>query len=293
LSIAPRKEPGFMGGEGGRGNRGRGRGTARVKRREVESENGWTVITHGLARVKIHDGGDARREGKIAGAMPSEVVRDLTAEKLMVEFKKLQERWEDTSVARQIKELISNKTWTVTEAICIGIGSFSRDWEHRWRSIWQLVLFTSIIQHLNSSSSNKTLQVYAQDPAFTPIDIEFLHLLNISTTPSGIESHITPKSFVYSPFVDWFILLPMFLKGKDPVLYVGNEILDDYGAYARSGEKKEKLAECNELGKLFLDGRESVKAKDFQLHAHALNGMNIYWKVTTDNSEPSNEQAPS
>lgn len=269
-------------GKGGGGNRGKG--WARIKRQEVESEDGWTVITHGLARVKLHDNasGKGKKEKKIAGEMPSQTVRELTAEKLLGEFEKLKERWGDTAVARQVRDLAKDNTWDVDAATCIGVGSFSRDWEHRWRSMWQLVLFLDIVRHLGTN-----VQMYAQDPAFTHIDIAFLRLLNISTTPSGIESHITPESFVYSPFVDWFILLPMFLKGKEPALYVGNEVLDDYGAYAQSGEKREKLDECNELGKKFLDGRESVKVKEFELHAHALNGMRMYWKTTTNESEPS------
>jgi hypothetical protein len=272
------------------GNNGRGRGgnrgrvKPRIKRQEVESEDGWTVITHGLSNVKLDDGVGEKDKKKVAGAMPSQTVKDLTAEKLMAEFEKLQGRWVDSAVARQVKELVSKKTRDVDTAACIGVGSFSRDWEHRWRSVWQLVLFVDVVRQLGTK-----VQMYAQDPAFTVIDIEFLQLLNITNVQYGIESHITPKSFVYSPFVDWYILLPTFLKGKDPALYVGNEILDGYGAYAQSGEKREKLEECNELGKAFLEGRESVKMMEFEEHAHALNGMRMYWKTTATDPQPADK----
>lgn len=93
-----------------------------------------------------------------------------------------------------------------------------------------------------------------------------------------LETHITSHSFVYSPFVDWYILLPVFLQRKNPVLYLGNAILDDYTAYAQDEYKSTKLEECNELGREFLEGRKRVGLKEFALHAHALNGMEVFWK---------------
>jgi len=258
---------------GNRGRGGNGRGRARVKRQQVQSEDGWTVITHGLSKVSL----DPKNKKEVAGALPSKIVKDITPQKLLSEFGKLQERWKDTAVATQFQDLVKDKKWTVSEAVCIGIGSFSRDWEHRWRSMWQLVLFMDVILHLD-----KEVRMYAQDPAFTSIDMEFLRLLSITVVDTGIESHISPRSFVFSPFVDWYVLLPTFLKDKDPVLYVGNEILDDYGVYAQTEDKKEKLGVCNELGKRFLEGRESVKVREFEGHAHALNGMSVYWKPSID-----------
>lgn len=120
------------------------------------------------------------------------------------------------------------------------------------------------------------MKVYAQEPAFTPLDHEFLNQLDIKIYEAGIETHITPTSFVFSPFIDWYILLPLFLKDKDPVLYVGNEVLDDYGAFAQNEEKRAKLVECDELGRRWLEKRSAVKMMEFELHPHALNGMMIY-----------------
>ncbi|KAF2821864.1 hypothetical protein CC86DRAFT_397293 [Ophiobolus disseminans] len=252
------------------------RGNARVKRQEVESEDGWTVITHGLSNVSI----DSKSKKEVAGALPTRTVKDLTAAKLLVEFKRLQERWRDSAVATQIAELAQDKKWHVGEALCIGIGSFSRDWEHRWRSLWQLVLFVDIVWHLNKSDGSK-VWMYAQDPAFTALDIAFLELLDVTAVQANIETRMTPQTFVYSPFVDWYILLPNFLGGYDPVLYVGNEILDDYTLYAQGEDKREKLEMCNNFGKAFLQGRQSIKITSFEEHAHALEGIRVYWKPTT------------
>jgi hypothetical protein len=259
--------------------RTKARGKGRVKRQEVESEDGWTVITHGLSKMHVDDGKEKKKTTagkKIAGQLPSKTVKGLSAEKLAAEFEKAGEKWKETAVAKQVEAL---KSCDAKEAVCIGIGSFSRDWEHRHRSMWQLVLFMHVVRHLGPQGN---IQLFAQDPAFTPTDIEFLALLGVTVLDTGIEKHITPHSFVYSPFVDWFVLLPMFLANKDPALYVGNEILDDYTAYAQTDDKKEKLEACNELGKTFLATREMLKLKDFEHHAHALNGMVVYSKATSD-----------
>ena len=127
--------------------------------------------------------------------------------------------------------------------------------------------------------SNAEVKLYAQEPAFTPIDHEFLALLSIHVCTDDIAAHISPRSFVFSPFVDWYLLLPMFLKGKDPVLYVGNEILDDYTAFAQSDEKRAKLEECNGLGREWVVKRDVAKVDEFEMHPHALNGMVVYWVV--------------
>jgi len=137
--------------------------------------------------------------------------------------------------------------------------------------------------------SNAEVKLHAQEPAFTSIDHEFLSLLSVHVCTDDIAAHITPRTFVFSPFVDWYILLPIFLKDKDPVLYVGNEILDDYTAFAQSEDKRAKLAECNGLGKKWVEKREMAKMGDFEMHPHALNGMVVYWLVEREENEESEE----
>jgi hypothetical protein len=127
-------------------------------------------------------------------------------------------------------------------------------------------------------SDASAITLYAQEPAFTALDIAFLATMSITVLPDSVETHITSSSFVFAPFVDWHILLPLFLKDRDPQLYVGNEVLDNYRAFANTLEKKEVLAECNRLGKTFALGRERRRVPDFELHGNALNGLMVYWK---------------
>lgn len=136
--------------------------------------------------------------------------------------------------------------------------------------------------------------MFAQDPAFTDLDKDFLKTLDVEVT-TNLEEQVTNDSFVFSPFVDWYLLLPVFVKDKKPELYIGNEILDDYTTYAQTEDKKKRLEECNKLGRSFLTGVDTVKLLDFDLHPHALNGMLIYPRTTasvSDDDDNNNTSAP-
>lgn len=256
----------------------------RVKRQEVQSEDGWTVITHGLSKVSLQSNSKTKKPKKdAAGVLPTQIVKDLTLQKLHADYDKLHAKWFDTACATQVTDL-AEKMPLIDTAVAIGIGSFSRDWEHRWRSLWQLVLFEDIVQHL--PHIKKPIAMFAQDPAFTPLDKDFLETHGITVVRGGIEERIADKTFVFSPFVDWYVLLPMFLTDKDPGVYVGNEILDDYTPYAQGKDKEERLEMCNELGKTFQQKREAVKLKEFEGHGTALEGIRWYWKKTVEEEAP-------
>lgn len=244
----------------------------REKRQKVQNDDGWTVVSGG--RVK---------EGKVVEqprtSRPARIVNGLNEEKLCDEFNAMEKKWAKTSCAKNLDRMLGLRDWTVKRAVCIGIGSFSIDWDHRYRSLWQLALFRAVVKILQRKSS---LSLYAQEPAFTPLDISFLARLDIIAVPSSIESHIAPDSFVFAPFVDWYLLLPVFLNGKDPELYIGNEILSSYGTFANTTEKEAVLSDCNELGKRFAEKREIRKVTEFEEHGNALEGLMIYWREEED-----------
>ncbi|KAF2733770.1 hypothetical protein EJ04DRAFT_438379 [Polyplosphaeria fusca] len=248
--------------------------TRRVKRKNVQAGDGWTVVTHASSGEGVALDG-VRARGTVQG---------LTVEMLMHDLRQRRERWRDTECARGLEGAMGQRSWDVGEAVCIGIGSFSLDWEHRHRAMWQLVMLLEVIRFI--SKPELTIKVYAQEPAFTPLDLDFLAALDIEVTISHIEIHITDKTFVFAPFVDWYILLPTFLRDKEPELYIGNEILDEYDIYASSEDKKVVLAESNAVGQKLLKGRQSRRVPEFALHAHALNGLVTYWKIDRDADIP-------
>jgi len=134
-----------------------------------------------------------------------------------------------------------------------------------------------------TTTTTTSLLCYASDPAFTPVDTAFLSLLHIKTlsadepeSSSELAAKISPSTFVYSPFVDWFLLLPAFLKDSDPRVYVGNEILSDYTVFAQTAEKRDMLDVCNKVGRKWLQGRRVVRLREFEKHGTALGGLVVY-----------------
>lgn len=132
------------------------------------------------------------------------------------------------------------------------------------------------------SKEGKAVKLYAQEPAFTTHDVSFLTAFSIAVLTSGIESQITTTSFVFAPFVDWDLLLPIFLKDKDPQLYLGNDILKQYDPFAGTEGKKSVLEECNAIGQEFITERDFVKVPEFDLHEHALRGLVLSWRKLKD-----------
>lgn len=119
-----------------------------MKRQQVNTEDGWTVITHGLSNLSVGHGkkkGKGSRGSAQAGSMPTDLVQGLTSEKLLQDFKNRTEKWKTTVCAEHLESILAKRKWSVNNAVCIGIGSFSRDWEHRHRAMWQLVLFISVV----------------------------------------------------------------------------------------------------------------------------------------------------
>jgi hypothetical protein len=126
--------------------KGKGR---RVKRRQVQASDGWTVVTH------TESGRAKQNEEILEGSRPRALVPGLTVDKLGLEFRELEKRFRDTACARLLKGMLECRIIVgeeqdndegVENAVCIGIGSFSIDWEHRWRALWQLVLFLFVVK---------------------------------------------------------------------------------------------------------------------------------------------------
>jgi hypothetical protein len=139
-------------------------GRGRVKRQQVDTEDGWTVITHGLSNLSVGQGkkkgkGKAGSSNAQAGSMP-DPVQGLTAEKLLQDFDNRTEKWETTACAQHLGSVLAKREWAVDGAVCIGIGSFSRDWEHRHRAMWQLVLFMAVVAHCTSLLSSIRIYIY-------------------------------------------------------------------------------------------------------------------------------------
>jgi hypothetical protein len=120
--------------------------TRRVKRKKVQASDGWTTVTHSEQKPGA---GAKEDEGLLQQARITNTVDGLTVPKMLELIGRMTERWKETACAKEVSEILGKRYsegWDVKEALCIGIGSFSLDWEHRHRSMWQLVLFLDVVR---------------------------------------------------------------------------------------------------------------------------------------------------
>jgi hypothetical protein len=117
----------------------------REKRKQVQSDDGWTVVSGGRAK-------DGAQTTQPQSSRPTRIVGGLTEEKLFDELSTMERKWEKTSCAKNLARMLGLRDWTVKEGVCIGIGSLSIDWDHRYRSMWQLVLFRAVVKIGESDS---------------------------------------------------------------------------------------------------------------------------------------------
>ncbi|KAF2015580.1 hypothetical protein BU24DRAFT_421871 [Aaosphaeria arxii CBS 175.79] len=263
----------------------------RVKRKQVQADDGWTVITHTSTSKSSsrRSAGKNRNAHKVQHARPTQIVEGLTVQKLQEELDRFTKRWDESAYAENLKNILSKRVWNIDNAVCIGIGSLSIDWENRYRSMWQLVFFMSVLKIVLKDRNNEDIKLYAQEPAFTSLDTEFLASLPhpIVAVTQSIEDYISGKSLVFAPFVDWTLLLPVFLKDKDPELYVGNEVLDDYKIYAGNPENEAARETCEKIGSAFLVDREMsrVNGSGSDAFTDSVQGLVVYWRNLESSSK--------
>ncbi|KAF2271521.1 uncharacterized protein EI97DRAFT_350161, partial [Westerdykella ornata] len=207
---------------------------------------------------------------------PQRTLPGLTVQKLCADSSTMERQFRDTGYARRLYAILQRGTWDIDTAVCVGIGSFSAEWQNRWRSMWQLVLFLGVVAQCGYNDSAE-IRLCAQEPCFSSLDEEFLQTLGISVVAEGTERHISPRTFLYAPFLEHAVLMSVFLRDKDPKLYIGNEI--------RSDHKTPALVEYNGIGRKFARGRRYWVLSDFELHNDALNGMFVYFREEGDEDE--------
>ena len=114
----------------------------------------------------------------------------------------------------------------IHQAVVVGLGNLDpKAYRDPWRASWQLGVFLLLVRELKSFQDDYNLQIFAQDPAFTPLDVDLLKEYDIEVleTPRAAEV-IDQHTLVFAPFIDAAVLLPSILKNKNPAIYVGTDI---------------------------------------------------------------------
>ncbi|KAF2867382.1 hypothetical protein BDV95DRAFT_178585 [Massariosphaeria phaeospora] len=119
----------------------------RVKRTQVRDADGWTVIAHSKGSRGPGSSSRSKNHAELKdAARPRDTVEGLTVSKLLDSFREHEARWRDSQCAKHLEGVLKTRMGDgVQEAVCVGVGSFSLDWEHRHRSMWQLVLFMAVV----------------------------------------------------------------------------------------------------------------------------------------------------
>ncbi|KAK4998180.1 hypothetical protein LTR66_002556 [Elasticomyces elasticus] len=183
---------------------------------ETVMQDGWTQVTH-KSRPK-----DSRTSTTQTREPPQ--IKDLTLAQIQRDYRGIRKQFEQSACWSKLRSLINlrrpERGWEIDTAVCLACSSVCFDWQRRWRSLWQLVVFTCIVDFLKVESPN--MDIFAQEPRYQPLDHALLDSLGIRTLQDPeAERHITPKAFVFVAFLEWHRELDIVVDGKDSALYIG------------------------------------------------------------------------
>lgn len=153
--------------------------------------------------------------------------------------------------------------------------------ECRRRSFWQFVVFYDLVGALDSSG----MTLYAQEPAFTELDREFLEGLGVRVLdmkPGDIglgaaKGHLGPGTFLFEPFIDMNAVMLSEMLQAGVGLYVGSSIR---GILGRQG-----VSEVKRLAAEFHERHEMSRFPTFEVDPNVLDGIGIYWEEERDEDE--------
>ncbi|KAF1822015.1 uncharacterized protein K489DRAFT_321144 [Dissoconium aciculare CBS 342.82] len=187
----------------------------------------------------------SRGRGKRASARPPilnsfpAISKDLKIATIRKDHDRKLKAWRSSTcrqtLQRVFKTLRPDAGWQVQNAICLAMGSLSRDnLECRRRSMWQMAVFVDIISLLEEDTQN-TIEAALQDPAFTDLDRDFFRELGMSDLPLVLNTTRKPglgpaqtqcgeNSFILELFMDMETQGIRELVEADVEVYIGSSL---------------------------------------------------------------------
>ncbi|SMQ49270.1 unnamed protein product [Zymoseptoria tritici ST99CH_3D7] len=216
--------------------------------------------------------------------------RDLTLEKLNLEFQTKTKAYRQTTCRRTVTQILNrirpDSGWKLDKALCLGIGSLSREnLECRKRSMWQFVVFCDLVEQMRGEGVE--LEVLAQEPGFTELDVEFLDVLGVKVLETRLgdgtmglgpaKEQLGEGTLVYEPFIDMNAVMLEEMVSAGVGLYVGSSI---GGILGRRGEN-----EASRLVEKFRAGREMLRFPTFDVDPNVFDGIQVYWTEEKDDQD--------
>ncbi|TID13057.1 hypothetical protein E2P81_ATG09790 [Venturia nashicola] len=265
-----------------------------VKRQTVELSDGWSVITSSKLRAlmsHIHTTDPhLDHEADYSRPTPERVTS------IIAEANHYLERWRACQCATDLADTLRPREakdgGVIENAICAGLGSLNTESLAQKRTrMWQFVVFLWLVEQVqekeNGSIVGSAFKCYAQEPRFTPTDVEVLKHFDIIVLPAlNGKDFVNEKTLLYAPFLPWSLLLKDCLQAGTPAICVSNDIGEvvemlqmrmKHGTKSIDSEgislQEEDLKGCERVGRTFLEKRKGVAFPAFEFHAECLKLM--------------------
>ncbi|KAK3722959.1 hypothetical protein LTR37_002104 [Vermiconidia calcicola] len=228
--------------------------------------------------------------------------RHITVQTLEAKYDRDMQTWKQSACRKELRQILDKKQpdegWQIKEAVCFASGSFSRDnWEAQRRSMLQFVAFIDTAQYIEAGSSD-TIGLFAQEPMYTPVDVEFLSGMGIKvSTLRAVRYNMESESMMFELFMDMNLDAALNMVTIGPKLFIGAALtsrLAQFSKHLTDAEIREYLqipAEmatppqsdklCRVASRLkddFEVQRLFYKFPRFDEDPKVFEGLNIYWK---------------
>lgn len=273
----------------------RSRPPQHVKRKTVELADGWSVITSSKSKpITIHLHNHASANPHIDSEADYSPPTSGHTASLIAEVNTYLERWRSSQCATDLSQILLRRKARVERQIdnmiCAGLGSLNTEsLAQKKTRMWQFVVFLWLVEQVRDG--DKKIQCYAQEPRFTPTDIEVLKHFDITVLPElNGKDVVNESALLYAPFLPWSLLLKDFLQAGVPAICVSNDVAESvdmlqmrikHGTKSIDSEgillNDVDLKECERAGRSFLEKREGIVFPVFEFHAECLKLM-VYFE---------------
>ena len=149
----------------------------------------WTHVSRG------HGKGRSARPPPVLNSFPA-VSKDIDVVDIRKDYNRKLKIWRNSAcrstILRILNTLQPDAGWQVRQAVCLAMGSLSRDnLECRRRSMWQMVVFADMVDLLGTDEGEST-EAVLQDPAFTDLDRDFFQSIGMAALPLPSDSSKQP-----------------------------------------------------------------------------------------------------
>lgn len=193
----------------------------------------WTHVSRGRGK------GRSAQPPPVLNSFPA-ISKDLDVAEIRKDYNRKLKTWRSSTcrstLLQILKTLQPDAGWHVHNAVCLAMGSLSRDnLECRRRSMWQMVVFADIIDLLANDEEVQSIEAVLQDPAFTGLDQEFLRTIEMDILPllpdtsvkpglGPASAYCGPSTFVLELFMDMETPSIKELVKADVEIYIGSSM---------------------------------------------------------------------